>query len=185
MQFFKNKTYIIIAIWTIIILSLVLLIIWPLLSEIKSNSEELLSGKNDAVILRAQSDQIENFKKAYDDYKSNLEKINKLFVDPQNPVNFIKFLEDTASASSIESKISLVPVAPQKDQSMGIVAFQLSSSDDFLKILHFSEKLENGPYLIEIQSVSIKNADTDTSAKNYPSGKVDAVFLINAFILPN
>lgn len=172
-NFFKNKTYSALAVFGLIILSLILFFIFPLLLELKNSSGKLLSEKNDAAMLIAQSNEIESFKKAYGGYKPNLEKMEKMFIDPKNPVEFIKFLENAALASGIKSKISLVSNQENPDTA----SFQLFSSDDFSKILRFSEKLENGPYLIQIQNVSIKSAGIDI----FPSGKVDISFLINAF----
>ena len=170
----KNKIYTTLAAFVLAILSLILFFVYPLWLEVKNNSKKLLSEKNEAAMLIAQSDDVENFKKVYDSYKPDLEKINQLFVDPQNPVEFIKFLEDTAFAFGIMSKISLVPV-PESQEKPDTVSFQIFFNDDFLKILHFIEKLENGPYLIQIQNASIKSAGSDAS------GRVDASFLVNAF----
>ena len=64
--------------------------------------------------------------------------------------------------------------------SQNVATFQLFSSDDFLKIMNFAEKLETGPYLVEIESITIKSLSNQSNAKNL-SGKVDATFVINVF----
>ncbi len=177
-QFFKNNTFKVSVIFGLLVLSLVLFLIWPLLSSISDSSQDLFSEKNDTAVLKIQSDEIENFKKVYEVYKPDLEKIGQLFIDPKNPVDFIKFLETSASDSNIKLQVSLA--GGSKDQS--VVGFQLFASENFTKILDFSRKLENGPYLVEIQSIAIKNAGANVAtAENSPSGKVDATFLINVF----
>ena len=172
-----KKTYILLATFGLLILSLILFFIWPLIKEIDHNSQALLMGKNDTVILKMQSDEIENFKKIHKDYQPNLDKMHQLFIDAKNPVGFIKFLEEAASVSSIKPQISLIP--NQKDQNT--ITFQLSTSGNFLNILDFLKRIENGQYLVEIKNINIKNGDTTNTAKNYPSGRVDATFLINTF----
>jgi len=179
-QFKKDTIYITLAILGFIILSLILFFVWPLFLSIKNNSSALLSGKNDAEILRSQSDQIENFKKVYDNYKPDLEKINQLFIDPKNPVTFIEFLENSATTSFIDLEVSLI--SDQKEPST--VIFQLSTTGNFTHILDFSKKIENGPYLIQIKNISMKSADTEAITQGNPSGKVDANLLISAFIKP-
>ena len=127
-------------------MALVMFSVWPLLIEIKTNSNELLLKKNNIVALKAQADEIENFEKNYDSYRPNLEKMEQLFIDSKNPVDFIKFLEKTASDSEITSKISLLPSPQEENQTF--ITLQFFSTGDFSKILEFSEKLEAGPYLI-------------------------------------
>ncbi len=185
----KNKIYIISILFALTVLFLILFFIWPLFLDIKNNSDNLISVKNDAISLEIQNNEIGNFKKVYEDYKPNLEKMNQLFVNPQNPIDFIKFLENTAQESGINAKISLMPNYQKEDN--GTLNFQLFTREDFIKILHFSEKLENGSYLVEIENLTIKNhlsmvpvlpANNNTTSKNYISGKVDATFLIKTFV---
>lgn len=176
----KKKINISLVIFTLIVAALIVFFIRPLLIKIKTNSEELLSEKNNAAALEIQAKEIENFGKNYPLYKPNLEKIEQLFIDPKNPVDFIKFLEKTASDSQITSKISLLP--PPKKGDQNFVAFQFFSSGDFSKMLEFSEKLETGPYLIEIKNLTIKSSTEKNTSKNYSPGKVDAIFLIKTFI---
>ena len=152
----KNKNYITFLIFGLIILSLVLFLVLPLLTEIKNGSKNLLSKKNNTAVLQAQSNEIENFKKEYRNYKTNLEIMDQLFIDPQNPVDFIKFLENTANDTGIKIEISLAPISQQKNEKF--ITLQLFSSDNFIKIMNFTEKLENGPYLVEIKNVAIKNS---------------------------
>src|SRR5258706_8922742 len=128
----KNNIYIILSIFGLVIILLMLFFAWPLLIEVKNSSEHLASVKNDMVILDIQNNEIENFKINYQNYKANLEKMNQLFIDPQNPVDFIKFLENTASNSGIKSQISLLPASSQDNQNS--ITFQLFSSGDFLNI---------------------------------------------------
>jgi Tfp pilus assembly protein PilO len=169
----------------------VALCVW-LLEGIEKNSEDFISAKNNIAIFNAQINEIENFKKNYDAYEPNLEKMDQLFVDPANPVDFIKFLEDTASGSQITSQIFLPPSSDQASQDF--IAFQLISKGSFSDVSSFLKKIELGPYLIEIENLTIQNDSTGNSAtggaksgdknipKDYSSRKVNATFTINAFV---
>ncbi len=163
--------------------------IFPLLNEIKINSKDLISAKNRVAFLSAQTKETENFKNNYEAHRPNLDKIEKMFVDSDNPVDFIKFLEKTATDLSITSQISL----PSSKNSMGTgpesIIFQLSSKGSFSEMLNFTQKIETGPYLIEIENLTIQNSqEKDTQEKDtsedYLSRKVDATFTIKAFIKP-
>ena len=166
----KKKSYIILLTFILITTVLVMFFVYPLLREIKINSEELLLEKKRTATLEFQAKETETFQKNYSLYAPNLEKIEQLFIDSKDPVDFIKFLEKTASNSGITSKISLLP-SPEKDN-QNFISFQFFSNGDFSKILEFSEKLETGPYLIEIKNLVIKNSTNQN---------VDANFLIKVF----
>ena len=70
----NNKINIILSIFALVSLFLAVFLVLPLLSEIKKDSEDLVSAKNSVVALVNQADQIENFKNNYQIYKQNLEK---------------------------------------------------------------------------------------------------------------
>lgn len=181
----NNKIYIISSVFALAALLLFVFYIWPISKEIEQNSQDLISAKNDITTLGAQINETENFKKNYATYKPNLDKIDGLFIDPKNPVDFIKFLEDTASASQITSQISLPPSSENSPQ---FVIFQLSSRGSFSGVLNFSKKIEAGPYLIEIENLTIQNSQGLTNGggavsfpKDYSSRIVDAIFTIKVF----
>jgi len=176
----EKKIYITSGIFALLVISLMLFFIWPLFLSIKNNSENLLSIKNNAALLKLQNQEIENFKKIYPDYQSNLAIMESAFLEKDNPIDFIKFLENTARDSGSNPKISLLPGALQGNQNR--VTFQVFFSDDFLKIMDFCNKLEGGPYAITIENIAIKSSNQDATSKNYPSGKVDATFSIHAFV---
>lgn len=174
----KKKINILLIIFTAISVALIVFYVWPLFAKIKFDSEEILSAKNSIANLGIQANEIENFSKNYSFYKPNLEKMEQLFVDFKNPVDFIKFLEKTASDSEVTSKISLPPSV--KEENKNFINFQFFSIGDFSKILEFSEKLEAGPYLIEIENLTIKSSAEQNTTKDH-SEKVNANFLMKAF----
>ncbi len=177
----KSKIYIITASFGLVALFLLLFFVFPSLNKIKSNSDNLLLIKKNVAILKAQAVEVENFKNSYDNYKSNIEKIENLFIDFKNPVNFIEFLEKAASDSQIKSEVSLFYYSLNEEDNT--VTFQTFSSGEFLKILNFVKTLENGPYLIEIENLTIKNLENESVSKTGKvlSEKIEASFIIKAF----
>jgi hypothetical protein len=157
--------------FSLITIVLVVFVVFPLFKKIRTTSEEIISEKNSIATLRIQEDEIENFRKNYPSYRPNLEKMEQLFIDTEDPIDFIKFLEETASDCGVTSEISLLPSSEENKNS---VTFQFFSNGDFSKILKFSEKLENGPYLVKINNLTINNS----------SEKVNANFSIEAFSKP-
>ena len=123
--------------------------------------------------------EVENFRQKYEDYKVNLEKTDNLFVDSQNPVEFIKFLENTASDSQVKLEISSPSFS--KDGGSSLIIFRLSSYGDFSENLSFIRKLETGPYLIRIKNLDIgRYKDAKNLKEKLENIKI--VFSINAFV---
>lgn len=177
----KNPSYTLIIIFLIIIVALMMFFVWPIFKSIEQDSNELLAEKNNAAILQIESDQIEQFKKQYQNYKPDLDTLNQVFVDRQNPVDFIKFLELTASSVGITPEISIATGSANSQKDQNSVLFQLFANDDFLKIMRLIKAIENGPYLVEIQTISMKSTKEPADSKNTASGKVESTLFIKAF----
>jgi Tfp pilus assembly protein PilO len=174
----KIKIYITSAVFALIFIILVVFFIIPLFGKIKVNAQELAVEKNKAIFAKDQAEELMAFKNN-EDYKKNLENINKTFVDPNNPVDFIKFLEKIALESSLKPKISLITSAVDKNKSAPwpSVNFQISIAGDFFDILNFSNKLETGPYPVKIQTLSLKRVEQKINAKRSEI-KITGNFLI-------
>lgn len=171
----NNKNYIILSIFVLVSLALVVFFVYPLLREIEKNSSDLVSAKDSIIALKAQANEVESFKKNYEGYKPSLDKMDRLFIDPKNPVDFIEFIENTAYNSGVTSQISIAPSSADEQQ---YVALQLSSEGSFSDILNFVKNIEKGPYLIEIENLTIQGRQTTTKDPKTS----DATFTIKAFI---
>ncbi|MCX6723774.1 MAG: hypothetical protein NT155_01205 [Candidatus Staskawiczbacteria bacterium] len=186
-----SKTSKILLAFATVVLILIAFVIWPTLKSIEKNSKDLISAKNSVATLAAQNKETQNFKKDYESYKPNLTKIDQLFVDQADPVNFIEFLEDAANNHQVSLQISL-PSGPQ-DSTQQYAIFQIACKGSFSNILDFMKDIETGAYLIDVESASIRNsANFSTDKKtgepvvsypaNYSLREIDAAFSIKAFI---
>lgn len=175
-----NKIYIILSIFFLITLVFAVFGIGPLLNDIKKSSEGLVSAKMGMVALQNQIEEIENFKKNYDSYKDNLENIDNLFVDPGNPVDFIEFLENTASDYGLESKISF-PSNSDDGREQNFLTFQISTEGSFSSSVEFIKKIESGQYLVEIEDFKIKN-DGIVEQSDYSLRQVITTLNIKTFV---
>lgn len=171
----NKKIYTTLIIFIFASLFLVICIIYPLLKEIEKNSKELISGKNNILTVEAQNIETDNFKRNYYSYKLNLEKIDQLFIDPRNPVDFIKFLENTASECNLTSQISLSSSKDYQDANQNFIIFQFYSTGNFLELLDFSKKIELGPYLIEVENLTVQDSE------ELSFGRFNANFIIKVF----
>ena len=177
----KNQFYLISIFFALIALYLIGFLVYPSLSDIENISNSILQDKEEGVLIAAESKELDNFKKNYPIYESNLVKIDQLFVDAKNPIDFIKFLEDTALASGVDANISLSNAVPSKSVNvLPVAVFQVQAQGDLLDVLEFCNKLETGQYLVKAQSLSIRKSAKEIVVNKITLKVVDASFTIEA-----
>jgi hypothetical protein len=170
-----QKKYFTALSFTVVILLLILCVYFVMDGIIK-DSKNLVSLQNQIATLNVQTKNIDIFKKSYNDYLPNLQKVDQMFADPQNPLDFIKFLEDTASLSGINLQISAPTFS--KESGLNIMSVQLTLQGNFSDTLNFLEKIESGQYLIKIKDLSVGNYQaTDKNQKSITNG-VQTNFLL-------
>ena len=174
----KKKTYIIIIVFAIITVCLTVFLIYPLLRDIQQGAQKILSDKRRVTLIAQETKELYDFKKNYKNYESHFQRIDQLFTDSKNPIDFITFLENASSESNVTSHISLVPVTEKETlDTMPVIIFQISAQGTMLHMLTFIEKLEEGPYIIRIQNINIKKMEDPLDPKKVTTG-IDASFSI-------
>lgn len=165
------------------ILLFVALGVIPLLGGIKQNSKALESQY--LKILNVNSDEVEVVKylKFSQAHKEDFEIIESIFVDAQTPVGFIEFIEEISATSNITVKIT--PGIPKKQKGVPwpTMNFQLASSTNYPEFLRFVEKLENGPYLLEVKNTSLTR-DRAAQGKENIVQDVSFTLLVQVFTGP-
>lgn len=178
----KDKIYISAGIFLAIILLLIAFIIFPFFKKIQKDSADSISERNSFASLGAQVAEVEKFKGNYPSYEPNFKRIDQLYVDPANPVDFFKFLEKIASDCKISSNVSLLQDYSRGNS--GYINLQIFSNGEFSNILKFIDKIETGPYMVKIKNLSIKKSGITNSSKKSSPIIVDAAFLIEAYVKP-
>jgi len=150
----KNKINLSLIIFSVLSISLIVFLIYPLFREIRMNSEDLISKKQKLISLEVEVESLREFQTLWQEIELNLKKIDQLFIDPKVPVEFISFLETTARDCAINIEISpSLPSKIEKDPWPSLF-FQISSTGSFSKFLKFLAEIETSPYLIEIQNLN-------------------------------
>ena len=175
----RQKIHFILGISGLFFALLIFLVILPLFSTIQKNARDLLDSKKETVSLVSEIENLGALTKQYQEYEPDFNKINSLFVNSEIPIDFIRFLEKLAVDSRVSAEISLgsgTGGSSSQEQPWPSLYFQLSTESTFLNLSRFLEKIENSPYLTEIQNLSINKTGGQESAKN-----VSADFLIKVF----
>lgn len=173
----RKKIYLFLIIFAFIFLSFLILIIPYFLKEIKRNSQDLISFKNEFASLKEEEKNIKDLEIIYQNYQENLTRIDKMLVNSKEPIEFIDFLEKDAQNFNQKIKISLMSKTEIKEDPWPTLNFQIQISGSFTDFLKFLERLENSPYLIEIENLNIKESGEGELAGT----SIEASFLTKVF----
>ena len=180
----SNKIYLISAIFGLITLVLIFFFVYPLFKEIKKNSEDLITFRKELISLEAKIENLRKFKEIFQTLQPDLEKIDKLLVDSEVPIDFIKFLEKTAIDSQVLIEISATSSKTIQTDPWPSLGFQIILTSSFQNYLKFLEKLETSPYLIEIQNLIVRRLSENEirlMPRTFSLGDVKATLSIKVF----
>jgi len=146
------------AIWVglaALVFGIMIFFIWLIFGKIKESSKDISSAKSALALSKIQVEEIEDFKSKYGTYVSNLQRIDRAILDPQNPLGFIEFLENLASEENVNLIIS--PLSPSKEPEFKTLSAQLALEGKFINTLNFINKMENGAYLVSAQNLTVEH----------------------------
>ena len=172
-----RKKYLLNLIIGLVNLGLIVFIVFFPAKAILGDIAKLSSLKKTLFSLKEQED---NFDKLNKSYQANLEIIDKIdssFVNSEEPVDFLSFIENSSAELGLTTKI--VPASPQKfkNDAWLSMTFRLSSKGGPEKIMAFLDKLENSKFLAEVTDISFKKlADKDKSLN-----QIEVEFNLKAF----
>jgi hypothetical protein len=175
----KKQIYIIILISFVLSVILISVFVYPIIKEIKKDSQKIISYKNNIFLLETEFNEAKKFQTKYEKYKPNLDRLDQMLVDSKNPVDFIKYLEKISSDTETEIEISTPAFVPST-KSFTFAGLQIDCSGAFSNVLKFVNTLETGNYLAQVQNLSMTSYSQDVSDKKTITG-VKATFLIKIF----
>ena len=179
----NSKKNIYLLFFNIIILVFLSFIIYSLFVDIIEDSQSFISEKNNFAELQSKNKNFRKLKNAYQNYQSELEKIDDLFIYPEPYIDFIEFLEKSAQDLGISIKISSVSSLETEKDSWNLVDYKLVLNGFSPNILGFLEKLETAPYLIEVSNFSVREiSEKDIRNKeDYVIGDVKSFLEIRVY----
>jgi hypothetical protein len=180
-----KKIILISLIFGAISVALIVFVAYPLLKGIRSDSGSIVEMKKSLASSQDQTGSISQIRKIYGEVEPDIVKVNNFFIDPGVPIDLIKFWEKTAEGVGVS--ISISPLALKKDDSdpWSTMGFQISANGSFSSFLRFLEKIENAPYLSEIQNMNIRRfTAAELVIQNYENislGDINAMFVVKVF----
>jgi len=183
---FKNKTQVSLIIFCVFNIGLIIFLIYPLVLDIRKNSQELISIQKDFIMFEAKIRNIEEFNTIYSEFEPNFEKAFNLFIDPKAPVRFMESLEKISQDCQLETEILPIQISKVKEDKWSFLPLRITSVGYFPNFLKFLKKIEYSPYLIEIESLNIKRlTEKQVESKefeNLVSSSVKTTLNIKVFI---
>ena len=153
---FKNKTQTSLIIFCLLNIGLIVFLIYPLISDIRKNSQELISAKKDFIMFETKIRNLEEFNTIKPELEPNFEKAFNLFIDPKAPVRFMESLEEISQNHQLQTEILPIRVSKTKEGEWSFLPLKITSVGYFSNFLKFLKKIEYSPYLIEIEGLNIK-----------------------------
>lgn len=166
----KKEIILISIVFGILVLLLIVFLAYPFLKDIQKASGELILLKEKLFLTEKEFEKSEQFKQSYQELEPDLNKIQRLFIDPEIPIDLIEFWEKTAAESGLSIDIeptSLSAVALENKPWSSLV-FRLNLTGSFPNFLKFLQKTEKGPYLTEVQDINVKKlSEREIGSKGY------------------
>lgn len=166
----KVKILITFLTYSLIIFLIFYFIILPKVNFIRKNSQAISERR---IFLEEQYIRTRNFKKNNEEMKLVDEDINKLddlFVDFNEDLQFIETLENLASNNNINQKISLGEIDGEEKNEFEKISLEISAEGSFLNIMKYLISLETLNYYINISSLDISKSQTNVE-KDFSENK--------------
>ena len=152
----KRKIFFILISIILIVFILMLLLVISLIKDIQRNSQEFLSERKTLTAMEREFQEFENFERNTAFYQPNLEKLDKLFLNPRVPVDFIQFLERESENLGLLIEISPSIITSRETDPWESIGFQILLTGSFPDSLKFLEKLQTSSWLLEIERTEVQ-----------------------------
>lgn len=136
----------------------------------------LLAEKNrELEDLKTQEQHIREFRETRSSFSATLQSLDNLFIDANNPIAFLEFLEAAASRQGLS--IDVIPNSPLRlpQDLWASMTFTVHSKGPYQSAVRFLETLDNAPYLLEMREVHI------AVHKENPGSNVDFSFVVKLY----
>jgi len=160
---------------------IVFIIFFPAKIVIK-NINEFSSLRKTLFSLEEQEDNFDNLNKSYQINLETIKGIDNAFVNSEEPVDLLTFVEDLSEELELSTKIT--PTVSQESESdiWPSMIFRLSCKGESKKLMAFLEKLENSKYLMEMTDINLKKTKVlSASGQEENPDKIEAEFTLRAY----
>src|SRR3989338_11045656 len=180
----KQKIYFNAGIFLAVLALIIILIIMPMISQIKNDGAELAQKKKTLEDFYKNYQALEAAQKNYQTAQNEIYAL-PAFLPDNDALNFIMLMEKIAQATGNSQSVSAEnnnqianPDAPTAKKSLN---FQVSLNGNFPNLIKFLTYLENAPYYNDIKSIQIQRLSEKNKDNADASGGINAIIKISAY----
>ena len=160
---------------------IIFIIFFPAKIVIK-DINELSSLRKTLFSLEEQEDNFDNLNKSYRINLETIKGIDNVFINSEEPVDLLTFIEDLSEELELSTKITPTVLQKSKSDIWPSMIFRLSCKGESEKLISFLEKLENSKYLMEMTDINLKKAKVlSTPGQEENSDQIEAEFTLRAY----
>jgi len=168
----KQKTYLISALFMVLIIILALGVIKPLMLEIEKASATAEESREKLLLLeKTDQDYLKQVESDYKEINDNLGLIKSGLIDSEEAVDFFMALEEIAS--SVSDKIEI------KATEFPVITVNLMGS--FPNLMRFLGWLESGKYFLDIDSIQVRRISEGETIEGLSAGDVKSTIKIKLY----
>lgn len=180
----KAKQKISIALISFAVCSLIFLggLVYPVFHGVMGDYGKVLDYKREILQLEEDAKNTREFEMLSGQYAKEFERQEELFVDSETPIAFFRFLDETAAEFNLKIQKAPSPVQQFAQDRWPSFEVRLAGGGGYPDVMAFLQKIENAPYLLEAQTLTI-SAKRGFSSEQSPvaAGQVDFSLSLKVF----
>jgi|YNPMSStandDraft_1061717.scaffolds.fasta_scaffold00003_13 hypothetical protein len=157
----EKKYYFYFLICLLADIALILFLVLPLKEKIEANSRVISYQKAILATQDLQLAKIREFREEENVFQKIEKEILSGFVDPDSPIDFLNYLEETAKGLDLSITIFRLEKKPKDSESFNL-GFKLEGS--FENIIKFIKLIENSNFFLEVSNLNFEKKESTTTA---------------------
>ena len=167
----KNKSLVLVAIFTLINIGIIYFLIIPSIDNIKNLRNDILNLKIDSENKIAQETKTNDLNNKFKKIEPQLEKINQIFISQNREIEFITTLEGLEGKYNITQTLNLGLDDAKQGEGFKIVPFSIDANGNFKDIMNYLTGVESLNYYINIENISLSKNATDINTQQKIPGQ--------------
>jgi Tfp pilus assembly protein PilO len=164
----------------LIIGSIIYFIVLPTIKDIEKMRNEIEMQRVDLEMKYIKGQSLKKLSENLKTIEPQLAKLDKIFIDQDQVLEFVTTLEEIANINGIDQKINLMPEKSVKKNRYKKIPLQIFASGNFFKQLNYLMDLETLNYYININSIELTAGAVRSAAKEEQDMERDVNMLIFA-----
>ena len=175
----NRKIFFIAAVFAAFAIALTAGLFFPLIANIRKIAQNTVDFRATAAVDDLRVDNAADFARFAKKEKENFLAMAAVFADAAMPLDLIGTLEAAASAAG--ARIEFLPLSAPPTAAGSSLRLEAKIGGTTTAILRLIEKIENSPYLIEIENVAIFSETPAASENTEEAGLVQGRILLKIY----